>query len=564
MKERTLLTAGAGLLVAAPAVAVLVFVHRFGVDVPYHDEWDEMRHVIALYEGSLGLNDLVANHNEHLLFFPRLLMLALARATNYNLRVFMFASVILLLATTGLLLFVHLRAQRARNRSALFALLTFLPVACLMLTFRQVDNLLFGIQITLFSSLFFFVLATVLLTSSHGLGLHFFAAIAAAIISSFSFTCGLVAFPVGLIQLFLQRRTVREKTVWLLVGVAVWVIYAISLMGVASISEYAFALRHPVSALLQLTAFTGNPIATEIYPALASGIVILLLYLAVAGLRIVGASSQFDADTSVMLSLVLFTLLCGVMIVFGRAQFGAHAGLAPRYVSLAAPGVSGLYMLLLALDASSLRTSFLGIAIGLIAPGILTSFPQGYAAGRYWNAERRASAHYLRTYRQQPDEHIATLFPPVDTVRQRAAMLERHELNIFRRGARVDPQAISLQTEFRIETIDGKPIENHSSVAVDGTREIVIDGWATDSQSGKTAAGVFLVLDGAVEVAAKYGLARSRNAELSGFDRYFFSGFSGRIPPTTLAPGIHRLSLKIFSADGRYFYVTPEIQLLVE
>jgi hypothetical protein len=564
MKERPLLTAAAGLLVAAPAVAVLIFVHRFGVDVPYFDEWSEMRHVIALYEGNLGLNDLVANHNEHRLVFPRLLMLALARATNYNLRAFMFASVILLLATTGLLLFVHLRAQRARNRSALFALLTFLPVACLMLTFRQVDNFLFGIQIAVFSSLFFFVLAMILLDSSQGLDLRFFAAIVAAMMSSFSFACGLLAFPVGLIQLFLQRRSVREKTVWLLIGVAVWMVYAISFKGVALISEYAFVLRHPVSALLQLMAFTGNPIATEIYPALASGMIILLLYMAVTAHLVVRNAGQSGGHTSVMLSLVLFTVFCGVMIVFGRAQFGAQAGLAPRYVSLAAPGVSGLYMMLLALDASRLRTSLLGMTVGIIIPGILTSFPQGYAGGRFWNAERRASRHYLVTYRQQPDEHLTTLFIQVDMVRQRAADLERHQLSVFRGGARAGPQPSPSQTQFKIETIDGKRIENDSSVTVDGTREAIIDGWATDSPSRKTAAGVFLVIDGTLEVPAKYGLARNKTAELSGFDRYFFAGFSARIPPSTLAPGTHRLGLKIFTADDRSFYLTPEIPLLVE
>ncbi len=537
MKDRPILTATAGLLVAAPAVAVLVFVDRFGVDVPYFDEWDEMRHVIAFYEGSLGLKDLISYHNEHHLLFPRLLMLVLARVTSYNLRAFMFVNVIVLCATVGLLLVIHLRAQRARNRTVLFALLTFVPVACLMLTFRQVDNLLFGIQIIVFFSFFFFVLAMMLLDSSHGLDVRFFAAIAAAIVASFSFAIGLVAFPIGFIQLLLRRRTRAERLVWVLTGVAVWIVYAVSFRGATLAAQPAFALGHPVTALLQLIAFVGNPFSTDIYPALGVGTIVLALYLAVAGLLIREGRWQSGRYTSVMVSLVLFTVFCGVMIVFGRAQFGAQAGLAPRYVSLAVPGVCGLYMILLTLDATRWKTVLLGVVVGLIAQGILTSYPQGFLAARFWNAQRRANAHYLRTYRQQPDEHLATLFPQVDKVRERAAALEKYRLSVFREASHANPQAATSQTQFEIETIDGKRIDGKTTVTVDGAKEVVINGWATDSPGGKTAAGVFIVLDGAGEVAAKYGLDRSATAGLSGYDRYFYSGFSARIPPSTLTRG---------------------------
>ena len=552
------------MLVAAPAIAVFVYVHQFGVDVPYFDEWDEMRHVLAFYEGNPGLKDLIATHNEHHLVFPRLFMLVLARVTNYNLRAFMFVNVMLLCATVVLLLMVHLRVQRARNRTVLFALLTFVPVSCLMLTFRQVDNLLFGIQIIVFFSFLFFVLAMMLLDSSQGLDARFFAAIAAAVVAAFSFSIGLVAFPIGFIQLLLRRRSKPEMVIWGFGGVAVLIVYAVSFFGATLAAHPSFALRHPVTALLQLIAFVGNPFSTDIYPALAVGTIVFALYLAVAGLLIREGRWQTSRYTSVMFSLVLFTVFCGVMIIFGRAQFGAQGGLAPRYVSLAVPGVCGLYMILLTLEASRWKKVLLGVSIGLIAQGILTSYPQGFLAARFWNAQRSANAHYLRTYRQQPDEHLATLFPQVDKVRERAATLEKHKLSVFRDASHVNPQAAASQTRFEIETIDGEKVDGKAPVTVDGAKEVVINGWATDSPRGKTATGVFVVLDGARDVAAKYGLARSATAGLSGYDRYFYSGFSARIPPSTLMPGTHQLGLRIVSADGRFYYSTPAITLSVE
>jgi len=66
-------------LCAAPPLIVLVVMTTHWVAVPFWDEWDAPGAQIAdYYRGTLHLAGLFSQHNEHRLFFPRLVWLPLA------------------------------------------------------------------------------------------------------------------------------------------------------------------------------------------------------------------------------------------------------------------------------------------------------------------------------------------------------------------------------------------------------------------------------------------------------------------------------------------------------
>ena len=70
----------------------LLAVWRYGVNVPYWDDWGFGDLLIRWHTGRAGFLDLFEQQNESRPFFPRLLLLPMAAATGWNLRYQMFAS----------------------------------------------------------------------------------------------------------------------------------------------------------------------------------------------------------------------------------------------------------------------------------------------------------------------------------------------------------------------------------------------------------------------------------------------------------------------------------------
>jgi hypothetical protein len=65
----------------------------------------------------------------------------------------------------------------------------------------------------------------------------------------------------------------------------------------------------------------------------------------------------------------------------------------------------------------------------LLSAGI--SYQNGIEVGRAQEASRERVAYVLKTYRSQPDAHLADLYPRPETVRRRAPLLERLGYNVF-------------------------------------------------------------------------------------------------------------------------------------
>lgn len=64
--------------VAAPFLVLAVMIAVFAVNVPFLDQWELVELFRKYHEGQLGFADFFAQHNEHRLLFPRLVMFGLA------------------------------------------------------------------------------------------------------------------------------------------------------------------------------------------------------------------------------------------------------------------------------------------------------------------------------------------------------------------------------------------------------------------------------------------------------------------------------------------------------
>lgn len=86
---------------------------------------------------------------------------------------------------------------------------------------------------------------------------------------------------------------------------------------------------------------------------------------------------------------------------------------------------------------------------------------------------------------------------------------------------------------------------------------ILMSGWAVDSQAGTRASGVYLSVDGTMDIPITYGNNRPDVAAVLGNPAYVASGFYTIIPAGTLPVGAHRLTIKIMDHAGESYYEPP-------
>src|SRR4051812_3095927 len=73
-------------LLLAPLAYLLRLTARYGIKYPFWDEWDFVSIIHKYNAHTLKIADLWAQHNEHRIFFPNIIMLTLATHTHWNVR----------------------------------------------------------------------------------------------------------------------------------------------------------------------------------------------------------------------------------------------------------------------------------------------------------------------------------------------------------------------------------------------------------------------------------------------------------------------------------------------
>src|SRR6476620_11548249 len=74
------------LVALVPMVFIGVIIDRYGVNVPYADEWTNLLRVEKWDTGRLTFDDLIRPHNGHRILVPRLIFLAFAEMAHGNVR----------------------------------------------------------------------------------------------------------------------------------------------------------------------------------------------------------------------------------------------------------------------------------------------------------------------------------------------------------------------------------------------------------------------------------------------------------------------------------------------
>ena len=551
-----------------PVGLIFYFVHRFGVDLPWQDEWEFVKTLQQFQAGTLGFTALMTQLNEHRMPFPRLLTVANAMLFHWDRTVEMYVTATLLILCVWLL-FRFVRTFWDHPLTLLF----FLPIAWTLLSWRQWENLLMGMG-TVFGLLVTgATVAFLLLHRTRSIDRFVMGAAAAAFVASFSSGGGLLIWPVGLAQLSLQRAygTDDEKpdrsafVIWAGAAALAYVLFFVGYQErrVTWPTGLAYMAQHPVDSLRFMASVIGSPLSVHQAMAQSFGI-ILTVIAAWAVLRIRKAPAELVAAAPLLAFMVLTLLTVAMTCDRRMGRFGLIAALQSRYCSLTGVGLVALYALLVRFTFKE------GHQVTVLACGAVGAFLTLGAMTNYasWSEDpRRSNGYELGVYAVRSadvvsDEALLSVLGRPNVARERIPFLREHGYSLFHQAVPMGVPVLyrGASAGCYIDSVNGRqgPLV---SVSLRGDSSgLRVSGWAVDAAVGQTASRVFVSIDDRIDVPT---LPQDRPDVAVFFKNpnYARCGFLSYVRTSLLTPGEHTLRLKIVSHDGASYSTCGALQL---
>jgi hypothetical protein len=547
---------------------------RHAVNVPFLDEWTLAPLFAKLRTGELRFSDLWAQHNEHRIVFPRLVLLALGRLTHWNTRYECLASLAFALIT--LFLVWRLLVRTVGRLDAGLAHSLAIPASLLMFSLAQYDNWIEGFQIAVHLNVLGAVLATwALARRPEGWG-GIAVASAGAVIASLSLASGLVVL--GLIPLALAAARpphwarYAAATLVVAAGVAAFYFYGYHQPpehpGLHPILSYPGAFVQYVLAYLGTPLGAGQPILAMswgLFGVLALGVSVLCVYTRVPELR--GA-------------LIPWCLLAGYVMLsaagtgLGRFGLGVEQALSSRYASIAAVfwiGVSAVSALALRatlaiLDPGGPATVRLLCVTWCLATLAAMSYAHSYVEGETGlrSMERTLlNVQECVLYHDRddvPPTPCARLYPAyplhAEIVRSEAARLKAMHWGPFASGPNLrrlaNYERRLLHPGAVAGWLDTVKAEDRAASVISRRRDrVLVTGWAIDPMREQPPVTVLVVVDDEVVGSALAQGDRPDVARLFGRPHWKRSGWTFEFGAFRLTVGGHHIAAYALLADGR-------------
>ena len=332
-------------LIILPAVAMGILILTYSVNMPYWDQWNLMpRLFMKISQNSLSWQDLIAQHNESRKLFPRLIFLGLAYLTNWDVRyemlvIFMLACVV----SVNIYRLNRLTVNANLLTTSLIALLTniliFSPI--------QYDNWFWGIQLVVLMPIACITTAISVIYSHFHTRYKFLICMVLCIISTFSYSNGIIAWVIVLPVLTLVTAKSRSdllKQKWLFLGwIAVFIgniiIYFYDYQKPEVSPSLIPAFRNPEQTLQFFLAFLGSPLGSgfEISP-LTYSIFIGGIEIGIFGCLFLYQLEHFKnlhlfQRTIGWIMIALYSIISALITAVGRVGFGVESALPSRYTT---------------------------------------------------------------------------------------------------------------------------------------------------------------------------------------------------------------------------------------
>jgi hypothetical protein len=451
-----------------PVIGYFSFLQLYSVNALVGDQWDLIGMFKQSYVHFFDWGPMWAQHNENRIFFPNMIAVLLVHTDHFNVQVEAYIGSVMLAVALGLLLWAH------KRRSPSTPWLYYCPVVILALSVVQYGNTIWGFQLAWYLVLLCLATTIMLLDSVTLRWIGFVAALATAVVGSFSSLQGLLIWPTGLVLLYFRRRSVPVIGVWIGVAIATAFLYFRGYQSTTPGDQ--LTRQHPLVALkfflLAIGDVVGKPIADGNWSngdtlVLLFGVLTLLL--AVGSVLLCGLRRDEHSASPIGIALICYGLLFAVMITQGRIVFGYAAASFSRYTTYDLLVLAGVYLALLGRRpravnaaypaASSVdgevstgrwkssgvkgwleRATLPGVRVAVLL-AIVVQIPFGLYYGvqgaRVNHAQFVKAATTLRNINHVSDTHLSfdlLLLKSPSFIRENARTLEEHRLSVFASG----------------------------------------------------------------------------------------------------------------------------------
>lgn len=392
---------------AIPAVAYLGLLAHYQVNAIYTDQWADVRVLVQNHRDFPDWSSLWALHTDNRVFFPNLVVIALAHTVSFNIKAEEYLSALMLFASVALLIWVHKRRAQATP------LLYYCPVAFIMLTFAQWQNMLWGFQMAWYLVLLALAVTIVMLDRPALTWPVLVVAITAAVVGSYSSIQGLLIWPVGIVLLYHRRRPTWASLSWVTLAAVTIAFYFVNYHS-SSVSP-TYALRNPTTSAKLFLFALGDVVGVQ---TKAQGMVSLkqllgqsdhalsspgnaavllfgavVLVLAVVVVVRWGIRRDTEGAIPIGIALIVYGVLFAALVTDGRVLFG-YVGIGQsRYTTYDVLVVVGIYLTVLGRARSPDHTLVMRIALAVMAIQLVFSVHYAIAGARsQHNAEVQVNA----------------------------------------------------------------------------------------------------------------------------------------------------------------------------
>jgi hypothetical protein len=445
---------------AVPVAAYLAVIAHYQVNAISGDQWADVQVIAQNFGHFPNWSSLWSLHTDNRVFFPNLIVIALAHTVSFNIEVEEYLSALMLLAAVAMLIWAH------KRRSPTTPLLFYCPVAFVLLSLAQWQNALWGFQLAWFLVLLSFAVSMFLLDRGTLPWPVLVAAILVTIVGSYSSIQGLIIWPTGLVLLYHRRRPAWAFVAWIATGLVTAAFYFRNYYAPASSPQ--FALHHLVFFvkffLFALGDVVGLPLRVNgpgnvAVMAFGAGILVLAVLVVLKW----GIRRDVRSGAPIGIAMIVFGLLFDALITEGRLEFGYWGASQSRYTTYDLLVLAGIYMT--ALRGAPLRVR---VATGASGRGVTREVhpalarAQGFidridrrvlirvalsamviqlAFGVHYGLEGArgeqqayvTAATLTRNINHESDHDILILYLPEGPqwIREQAAFLRKHHLSLY-------------------------------------------------------------------------------------------------------------------------------------
>lgn len=427
------------LLSVFPPLLLLLALVLWHVDIPYLDQWELVPLLEKTGNNSLSFGDLWAQHNEHRILIPKLIMLGLAKASAWDTRYELATTYVLALLLYGLLLAAVRRGASSGDDANTHWVIPLLSI--FVFSLNQWENWFLGWQLQV-------LLAAVCILGALQCLLHathrpvcLAGAILLAVVASCSFGTGVLVWPAGLAMLLLLVRNGRVKwlaAAWSLSAVLCLVVYLHGLDTAVS-APYGSIKPHLLTYPAYVLKYLGAPLINwdggraplldldGALAAVAGGAGLCIwAFLAYRAWGIERGAFAFWVAVGV------FAVGCAVSTAYARGgdPLGSAQATSSRYITLGSflwYSIAGLSM---HVSASWSRTGrWRTVAYALLAVFSLAASAHGaYTWSLRYPAYREAQQAVIEG---RTDAPLHYLYPRPEALGPRIDYLKEHHLNVF-------------------------------------------------------------------------------------------------------------------------------------